>query len=218
MRQVASKWKKYEVLNKHSGVSVHLPATIKFTENGLKEMLSRFSFVVAKPIVGAGGLGVVKIESNGKGKYHLHHHTTYRENLSWRTLIREINRIRRGRAYMIQQGIRLSRVNGRNVDYRVKLVKQGKHWRVTAVVARLSRPKLFVTNLSRGGTMMKGGLALRRTFPRYARAKKATMIGVARTCTHLLEKQFPGLQALGYDFGIDRKGDVWLFEVNTRPQ
>jgi hypothetical protein len=65
--------------------------------------------------------------------------------------------------------------------------------------------------------MMSGRQALISSFPKKARDKRLTMVGVARTCTKLLEQQFPGIAQLGYDFGIDRKGTVWILEVNTRP-
>lgn len=65
---------------------------------------------------------------------------------------------------------------------------------------------------------MRGYSALRKSFPaRAARRKKATMRGVARTSTSILEQQFPGIGSLGYDFGVDRKGRIWMFEVNTKP-
>jgi glutathione synthase/RimK-type ligase-like ATP-grasp enzyme len=181
-------------------------------------MLSRYSFIVAKPIVGAGGHGVVKIEKLASGLYRYHYKEKSKVHKSWDALISDINRIRKGRKYMLQQGIDLATVNGRRVDYRVTIVKRGGAWRITAVVARLARPGLFVTNLCRGGTMMKGTAALKRTFPALVKRKRKTMIGVARTCTYLLESRYPGIGALGFDFGIDKKGTVWIFEVNTRPQ
>jgi D-alanine-D-alanine ligase-like ATP-grasp enzyme len=36
--------------------------------------------------------------------------------------------------------------------------------------------------------------------------------------TQVLESRFPGVNLLGYDYGIDRNGKIWIFEVNTKPQ
>ncbi|MNC64186.1 Endospore coat-associated protein YheD [compost metagenome] len=96
-------------------------------------------------------------------------------------------------------------------------MKENGSWRIRAVVARIARPGLFVTNLCRGGTMVGGNRALRMTFPSLARDKHATMVGVARSGTALLEEKYPGIGALGFDFGIDKGGTVWILEVNTRP-
>ncbi|WP_233530904.1 YheC/YheD family protein [Paenibacillus alkalitolerans] len=218
MRRVASKWAKFQVLRRHSGAAKHVPYMQLFSSSALRGMLSRFSFVVAKPVVGSGGYGVIKIERVGESGYRYHYKSRTKVHQSWNGLISDINRIRGSRKYMLQQGIDLATIHGRRVDYRVKLVKRGSGWKITAVVGRLARPGLFVTNLSRGGTLMKGREALRRTFPRLVKSKKDTMTGVARTCTFLLESRYPGIGELGYDFGIDKRGTVWIFEVNTRPQ
>lgn len=218
MRQIADKWNKFRVLSRHDGVAKHIPAMQKYSVEHLREMLNQYGYVVAKPIVGTGGHGVVKIERSGASGYSLHHGARRRGPLSWDAMTAEVERIRHGRPYMIQQGIRLATIGGRPVDYRVKMVKQGSGWHVTAVVARVARPGLFVTNMCRGGQVLHGTVALRRTFPaKVVRPKRATMVGVARTCTYLLEREYPGLGALGYDFGVDRRGRVWILEANTRP-
>lgn len=217
MRHVANKWTKFAVLLEHDGVAKHIPSMRRFTPQNLQEMLQQHSFVVAKPLVGTGGNRVVKIQKINGG-YLYHYYGDKRKVRSWAALLSGINRIRRGRPYMLQQGIHLTTIKGRPLDYRVKMVKAKRSWVIRAVVGRLARPGLFVTNLCRGGTLLKGVNALRRTFPAsLVRSKKDTMCGVARTCTFLLESRYPGLGALGYDFGIDRSGRVWILEVNTRP-
>ncbi|WP_438448408.1 YheC/YheD family protein [Gorillibacterium sp. sgz5001074] len=217
MRQVASKWQKFIILQKHPGLARHIPRMDRFTMPKLLAMLRQYPFVVAKPVVGTGGKGVVRISRTGAG-FEIRHGTSIRTASSPVQLEGILNEIRRGRAYMLQQGIPLTRVDGRPLDYRVKLVKENGQWHIRAVVARLAHPSLFVTNLCRGGSLIGGRRALHMTFPqRLARDKHATMVGVARTGTALLEQQLPGIGALGFDFGIDRSGTVWILEVNTRP-
>jgi len=41
---------------------------------------------------------------------------------------------------------------------------------------------------------------------------------LTKRCTALLERRYPGIGALGYDYGIDGNGQIWILEVNTRPQ
>jgi len=218
MRRIANKWTKFEVLLKHSGVAKHIPAMRRFSEANLQAMLNQFSFVVAKPLVGTGGHRVVKIQKQNSG-YLLHESGSKRLLGSWSELLGHMKRIRRGHPFMLQQGINLTTISGRPVDYRVKLERVRKSWVIRAVVGRLARPGLFVTNLHQGGTQLMGRQALRRTFPAsLVKSKIATMVGVARTSTMLLENRYPGIGLLGYDFGIDRQGNVWIFEVNTNPQ
>jgi len=217
MRQIANKWSKFAILLRHRGVARHIPAMKQFSAANLRNMVRRYSFIVAKPFVGTGGNRVVKIQRNQKG-YLYHYYGNRTQVRSFNELVRAINRIRNGRKFMLQQGIQLTTIGGRPLDYRVKLVKAGRSWHLRAVVGRLARPGLFVTNLCRGGTLLKGNHALRRTFPaRLVKSKRDTMCGVARTCTSLLESHYRGIGALGYDFGIDKSGRVWILEVNTRP-
>jgi glutathione synthase/RimK-type ligase-like ATP-grasp enzyme len=218
MRQVANKWEKFNVLKRHKGVSVHLPPMLTYQADHLKTMLVQHGFVVAKPLVGAGGHGVVKIVKTGESTYGYHYQRKFSQGLSWNKLITQLDRIRHGRKYMLQKGIRLITINGNPVDYRVKMVKGHSNWKITAVVARVARSGQFVTNLCRGGSMLNGYVALRNKYPsKTAKLKKQTMVGVARTSTHLLEKEYPGIGSLGFDFGVDQQGRIWMFEVNTRP-
>ncbi|MDF2923432.1 MAG: hypothetical protein K0R57_2346 [Paenibacillaceae bacterium] len=217
MRQVADKWAKFKILQQHEGVTKHIPEMRLYSSEQLQHMLGRYSFVVAKPIVGTGGNGVVKI-SKTKGGYIIRHGGSVSRAQTSQGVAAAVDRIRKGRRFMLQQGIMLTTIQGRPLDYRVKMVKVNNQWQIRAVVARLAHPGLFVTNLCRGGTMLGGTRALRMTFPKsIVKDKHATLIGVARTCTALLEKSYPGIGALGFDFGIDRKGTVWILEVNTRP-
>ncbi|TDG00215.1 YheC/YheD family protein [Paenibacillus piri] len=217
MRQVANKWSKFTILLKHSGVAKHIPAMRRYSDSGLRDMLHRYPFVVAKPFVGTGGSRVVKIQKT-PGGYLYHYYGKKCHVHSWNELAAALRRIRGRHKFMLQQGIQLTTINGRPIDYRVKMVKSRKSWKITAIVGRLARPGLFVTNLCRGGSLLKGTYALRRTFPsKRVKGKRDTMRGVARTCTFLLEKHYPGIGALGFDFGIDIRGRVWIFEVNTNP-
>jgi D-alanine-D-alanine ligase-like ATP-grasp enzyme len=54
--------------------------------------------------------------------------------------------------------------------------------------------------------------------PSLVASKKQEMRTLTVTATNVLETKFPGIGQLGFDYGIDRNGKIWIFEVNTRPQ
>ncbi|MBP2002081.1 glutathione synthase/RimK-type ligase-like ATP-grasp enzyme [Paenibacillus shirakamiensis] len=217
-RQLANKWLKTEVLLQDSRIAAHIPQTKMYTAANLEKMLQRFGMVVIKPIRGGGGYGVIRVKLSA-GIYtftNLQKNHIYR---SYNLMIKALNKVKVNRPYIIQQGIHLSTIGGRPLDYRVKVVKENGVWETRAVVGRLARPGLFVTNLCKGGTMLQGRTALQQSLPKHMVQKKRTeMRNLTRICTGLLENKFPGLGQLGFDYGIDRKGRVWIFEVNTRPQ
>ncbi|CAI6040239.1 YheC/YheD family protein [Cohnella sp. JJ-181] len=217
-RMLASKWLKTKALLANGYVARHIPPTRIYSAGNLKSMLERYGMVVLKPVRGAGGHGVLKATRIGRG-YQLHAKSRIRTFGTFAGLCGYIRRLKGRRAYLIQQGIRLATIGGRPVDYRVKHVKTAAGWQIRAMVGRVARPGLFVTNLCRGGTRITAGQGIARSLsPRMVAAKKSHMRHLTRTSTALLESRFPGIGQLGYDYAIDRGGRIWMLEVNTRPQ
>ncbi|MNI57061.1 Endospore coat-associated protein YheD [compost metagenome] len=139
---------------------------------------------------------------------------------SYEAMFKSLNRAKVGRKYMIQQGIRLAKIAGRPIDYRVKVVKDNGTWVYRTMVGRLARPGLFVTNLCKGGTQLTAREGLGRSLHHKGAAKKKRqeMRNLTNKCIGIMESSFPGIEQLGFDYGIDRYGKIWIFEVNTRPQ
>lgn len=217
-RELASKWLKTEALLSDSRVAGYIPRTKEYSAAGLSAMLGRYGNVVIKPIVGGGGYGVIKVfrDSRGYGFTYMHRTRVYHD---FRSMKHALDRVKVKRRYLIQQGISLARIAGRPIDYRVKVVKNGDHWEFRSMVGRLARPGLFVTNLCKGGTMMSCRHGLRRSLPQIrTSAKKAEMRRLTRVCIELLERHFPGIGELGFDYAVDYRGKIWILEVNTRPK
>lgn len=216
-RQIASKWVKNSVLQQDSRVSQHIPETRFFSPANMSAMLSRYGKVVLKPVVGTGGVGVIMVIRTGAG-YTIRHKRKVTRCRNFRSMMAAVGAIRRRRSYLVQRGIALASIRGRPIDYRVKVVKQNQSWVTRAMVGRLANPGFFVTNLCRGGTLLSSSEGIRRSLPGAAvRRKKQEMRNVTRISTQLLERHFPGVGQLGFDYGFDRSGKLWIFEVNTRP-
>ncbi|WP_123039436.1 YheC/YheD family protein [Cohnella candidum] len=216
-RELASKWLKTNDLLKNPAIAKHIPSTRLYSPSRLRQMVDQYGTVFIKPVRGTGGVGVAKIGKSGKG-YSYAYRSGKRSSLPFGDLLRAVERIRGRKAYLIQQGIDLAEIEGRPVDYRVKYVKTENGWVFRAVVGRIARRGLFVTNICRGGKLVSGAEAIKRSLsPELAETKKKEMRELTKTATALLEQRFPGIRQLGYDYGIDRKGQIWLLEVNTRP-
>lgn len=217
-RQLANKWLKTEALLSNADVAPHIPLTRLYSADSLKQMLHQFGMVVIKPIRGGGGYGVIKVTYAG-GIYAFTYMSKRRAFFSFEAMFRALNRAKVGRKYIIQQGIHLATISGRPIDYRVKVVKSNGTWVYRAMVGRLARPGLFVTNLCKGGTMLSAREGLGRSLGRKASVRKRReMRSLTNTCVRILENAFPGIGSLGFDYGLDHSGKIWIFEVNTRPQ
>lgn len=217
-RQLASKWLKTAALLKYPVAAVHIPQTMAFNSRNLLHMLSRYGMVYIKPVVGGGGYGVIRVSTSG-GNYRYTHMKVTRTFTNYGQMYHSLVRIKVRRRYLIQQGIHLATIQGRPVDYRVKVVKTERGWVFRSMVGRLARPGLCVTNLSKGGTMLQGKRALGLSLPHIStRHKRREMRSLTLTCTQIMERQFPGVGQLGFDYGLDHSGKIWILEVNTRPQ
>ncbi|WP_409345070.1 YheC/YheD family protein [Paenibacillus sp. MBLB4367] len=217
-RAIASKWVKQSVLQKNEAVAKHIPETCFYRHDQLQLMLDKHGMVVLKPVIGTGGGGLLRVEKNENG-YLCSQGSRNVTLKSFGAVVGFVNRRRRRRRYLIQQGIHLASINGRPIDYRVKLVKlpSGK-WQIRAIVGRLARRGLFVTNLCKGGELLKFAKALSGSLPEQPVAdKKRELKTLSYTCVKLMEHAFPGVGELGFDFALDQSGQPWLLEVNTRP-
>lgn len=217
-RRIASKWAKTAALLSHHSIAPHIPPTSRFTANHLRSMLDIHQMVVVKPVVGTGGHGVIKVSRDNKGYAYMYYSKTKRF-ASFAALLASLNKQRKGRAYLIQKGIYLAKVNGKPIDYRVKYVKTKSGWVYRSMVGRIARPGLFVTNLCRGGTMVTAAQGISRSLSAsHVSAMKNKMRELTVLSTGVLESRFPGIGQLGFDYGIDKQGKIWIFEVNTKPQ
>jgi len=217
-RQLASKWLKTEALLSNAYLASHIPPTRKYSASNLREMLNEHDMVVIKPICGGGGYGVIKVQREGSG-YSYTYFSKRSHVSSFDGLYAALGKVKKKRSYLIQKGIRLATIGGRPIDYRVKYVKSATGWGYRAMVGRLAKPGLFVTNLCKGGTMLTAAQGIRRSLSASQVApKKQEMRNLTVTATQVLESKFPGIGKLGFDYGIDTSGKIWIFEVNTRPQ
>ncbi|GGA35351.1 YheC/YheD family protein [Paenibacillus physcomitrellae] len=217
-RQLADKWLKTEALLAEPSIAGHIPQTRLYDASNLKNMLHHFGMVVIKPVRGGGGFGVIKVEWNGR-TYSFTKGTMKKVYRSFNALFAALAKAKVKRKYLIQQGIRLARISGRPIDYRVKVVKVGDSWQYRSMVGRLARPGLFVTNLCKGGRQLTARQGLSRCFSgKKAAFKRKEMRELTNTSIGVLENAFPGIGELGFDYGVDVSGKIWIFEVNTRPQ
>ncbi|MFD3260342.1 YheC/YheD family protein [Paenibacillus lentus] len=217
-RQLANKWLKTEALLGNAEVAVHVPQTRKYNAEALKGVLHQFGMAVIKPVCGGGGYGVIKVTYAG-GNYGFTYMSRSRSFGSFDAMFQALNRTKVGRKYIIQQGIHLASIGGRPIDYRVKVAKHNGKWVYRSMLGRLARPGLFVTNLCRGGSQLSAGEGLRRSLSKVSiRKKRGEMRTLTNKCIAIMESAFPGVGELGFDYGIDTSGKIWIFEVNTRPQ
>lgn len=218
-----SKWETHESLLKEDHLHPFIPETHLYSESLLESMLEKHDELYIKPVHGSQGRNIIQITKND-GMINASLSSMSAKDLPAYKNVSELGRafapIVGKRLCIIQQGIQLSELNGRKLDFRVLCHKNAQQfWKVTSIVARVSAEQFFVSNIARGGEVMKPGHTLVLIFGKeQARHQLALMKELALETAEVISKYAEGLTAeLGIDIGIDIKGNLWLIEANSKP-
>ncbi|NRD78343.1 YheC/YheD family protein [Bacillus sp. BRMEA1] len=213
----------YERLQQEPTVEEYLPETQAFTSFSMIEtMLSNYGHVFIKPKNGSLGLGVHQIIYD---KYDDDYFCRFQDKneinrlRKFSTLEQLVNNIFANQSLermIVQQGIHLLRIDHRPVDFRVHTNKDDfGNWHVSALAAKIAGPGSVTTHKRSGGEIRTIHEIFQKTEGDQYIEK---LSNAALLLSKALDKQIEGIIGeIGFDLGIDKNGDVWLFEANSKP-
>src|SRR5690606_12267083 len=122
-------------------------------------------------------------------------------------------------SYVAQQGIRLIELDRCPIDFRFHMHKHGSnHWIAAGIGAKKAGRGSVTTHVKNGGSLLTPDQALGRTFGNNASFVLEKAKQVAVKLAEAIERNYPHrLGELGLDIGIDKSGEVWMFEANAKP-
>ncbi len=194
------------------------PDTVLYSRAALLRFLRSYRTVFLKPDRGYGGSGVISIQKRDK-RYEVIEQSRYRSFTDDRKLFKWIDSYRRGRPFIIQQGINLQPLSGSPVDIRTIIQKDRQgDWEVTAMFAKAAKKGKVVTNVKAGGRVLSVprylGCIAKRGDRRLAKIRQLKTF--TQRIAHVFQRHYTNrLYAL--DIGMDRNQKLWLIEVNTHP-
>lgn len=215
------RWDKYRIdrmLRRDPELRRYLPDAASLSSNGYAWFRSRLlegTEVFVKPRKGSLGLGIARVVPAGKGRFRVETAAGSRTT----SLAGAWKRVRKGRRnHYLQAGIRLLEEDGRRIDLRVPVQRDGSGaWRVPGMAAKRAERHAFLTNVARGGSVHVPRELLERLLGRGAAAAVTAEIErMAVRVAEAIAARFPGMADLGLDVGIDRRGRPFLIEVNRR--
>ncbi|MED0672355.1 YheC/YheD family endospore coat-associated protein [Aneurinibacillus aneurinilyticus] len=210
-----------------------LPETASFSPytelymgaTSLSSMLQRYPYLYLKPSSGSLGRGIIRLVRSKQGylcQYSSLTGTVTRRYPSFNMLHQMLRSRMKNQPYLMQQGLHLIKARGGIVDFRA-LVQKNKRgtWSITSIVGR-SAPtsSSIVSNVAHGGTILSLGSALAAAgFPPITcKSIGASVRQHALLIAQLFEQCTEGHYAeLGIDLGVDKKGKVWMLEINSKP-
>jgi len=222
---IGSKLHVHHALAQVEKMNAWLPHTVAYSEEALREMLSRYPVLYIKPSGGTGGRGVLRIISRDDGSYSLLGRNQRREKMSLQLhsldeLLSWMNPWVRRTHFIIQQGLQLDLIPNRSADLRLLIQKNEEgRWAITGFGMRIGEESSPTSNLHGGGKGVLAGDVLEPIFgPEKTRDIIEECLQLGYETAHAIGNSYPALIELGIDIGIDVKGDIWLIELNSMPQ
>ena len=219
-----NKWEVHQLLHKDTNISRYFPETHKHpTFSLLERMLSSYGHVFLKPENGSLGLGVYQfIYSRAEEAYYCRYRDEKNNNRlrkfsSLEKMVNFLFKNKQLKHYIVQQGISLVRIDEKKVDFRVHTNKNedGK-WQVSAVAAKIAGKGSVTTHLNNGGVVK----TVDEIFPNKAEYQKIMnqLENVALTLSESIDEKVEGtIGEIGFDLGIDKNNEIWVFEANSKP-
>ncbi|MFC4322132.1 YheC/YheD family endospore coat-associated protein [Litchfieldia salsa] len=219
------KWEIHQLLMNVDNVSSFLPETHKNPNFALIEtMLSKYQHVYLKPANGSLGLGVFQIiYSREEEAYYCRFKDveTQKNRLqkysSLEALINFLFRKKQLKHYIVQQGITLLRTDHKTIDFRVHTNKnkEGK-WQLSVIAGKIAGRGSVTTHINSGGVVK----TLDEIFTDTKECQEITqkLAHTALALSKAIDSKIVGtIGEIGFDLGIDKQGNIWVFEANSKP-
>lgn len=221
-----NKWNVHQLLSKNPDLGDYLPETQALSLNNLQSMLSRYNSLYLKPANGSLGRGIIRVNKNHSGKLI---YTIYQQGRSKGKadnageLLKKTRQTRRGKAYIVQQGLELAQDKGVPFDVRIIYQKNDSgQWQVSKKFVRVAARGSMIANLSHGGkaeTTRDIFTKVLKWGEQESQLRNQEINNLCLLTAETLERESSALYGeLGLDIGIDREGKLWLIEVNSKPR
>lgn len=217
------KWTIHELLLPHAEAAVYLPeTTLDPSYEQIEKMLRRHKSVYLKPRNGSLGLGVFQLiyepdEHIYYCRYRSQEDNILRKYKSLDQFFKFSFGSRKMEDYLLQERIKLIRIEQQQVDFRVHTNKDlmGR-FHVTALAAKIAGKGSVTTHVDNGGIVK----TLEELFDQKDERNQAfrSLTSAALVLSEKIDQCIEGfIGEIGFDFGIDDCGNVWLFEANSKP-
>ncbi len=222
-RSFFDKWDVYELLGPGDLNGV-IPETRGLSgPDDLREMISRHQMVYLKPQGGSLGKGVIRIIRLKNGgysvRYRMGDRNGFRRARTTQGMVELVFSLTGRRRYIVQQGIWLARFRGRPFDFRVHLTRgPDGHWGLAGIGGKVAGNGSVTTHVHSGGYTAEAEEVASEVFGDEAAVQLNRIADWSIRLTKDLEaRSKQSFGEVGLDVGVDHRGRIWLFEINSKP-
>ncbi|WP_164984963.1 YheC/YheD family protein [Ammoniphilus sp. CFH 90114] len=215
------KWDVYDKLQQIPAARKYLPPTRFYKDpQDLLNFLNDFDTVYLKGIRGGRGRWIFRVRKLAQGGYEYSYfvnEVTVGRVQHFRDLVRVVRRFFKKRKFVIQAGIDLIKLEDSNIDFRAELQRDGEgKLTILGVSARIAHKGAPITIHSDAYPIEQ----FLREFLHYSdqqileyKEKITRFLGIMYIA---LERVYGTFGEIGIDFGIDKSGEIWFIEPNSR--
>ncbi|WP_164984962.1 YheC/YheD family protein [Ammoniphilus sp. CFH 90114] len=213
-----SKWIKWKLINQHEDLRSLQPQTELYSPEAVEKFLEQYAKVFIKPDKSYGGRQVIRLQREigqiaallGRKKRLFKHLYDFDQ---W------LEPIRKGRLFIVQEGVDLVTLKDHPVDLRtILLPNENNGWEVTGMFAKVAKKGKIVTNVKAGGKVISVldylGQAGYTTEDQKVMMEQIENLSLKITC---IFSNIYRNKKYGLDLGIDKNRNVKLIEVNSKP-
>lgn len=216
-----NKWRVYTALKKHKLLATYLPETKRLTTSvvAIHLLLTKKSLVL-KPEHGSQGKGILFISyKEDIISMQTHRHgKIYIAKLSLSELITLLNHFLAHKNYIVQPLLSLTNERNEPFDVRILMQKDANGvWQEISRGLKVGLQGSLVSNLHNGGTVKAFDTWMKQQSVQRQMKIDKQLNDFVYFLPPILEAKFGRLFELGIDIGIDKNGQCWLLEVNSKP-
>ncbi|WP_245975357.1 putative amidoligase domain-containing protein [Oceanobacillus chungangensis] len=212
-----NKWSTFQLLSKEH--EAYLPETRLLTgANNLIEMLNLYGEVYLKPLDGSLSKGLIRVirKPSGISLYEFNS-STVQEFKQMDDLILFTSSLIQKTPYLVQEGIRRKRIDGKNIEIRVYMQKsQKKNWLRTGMVTRLTKEEVMNEEFEENVRLSK---VMEVLYPNANKRRYRTneLAKAAKAIVLTVEQEIGEFGEIAVDLCIDQYESIKLLEVNAKP-
>ncbi|KRF55262.1 hypothetical protein ASG99_11105 [Bacillus sp. Soil768D1] len=216
------KWEVYQILKKHPLLEAFFPETVQVTTpEEISGHLERLDKIIIKPEFGAGGTGIYLLTKTEGGTLvsMTKKGTKYDRQFDSKSQLNKwLQHLLNRYSYLCQPYLELCNQKKEPFDLRILLQKNEKNqWMERGRGIRLGQQDGITSNLATGGEAISLEAFIKKNPESIPIAAEQKIQHILRTLPAETEAVFERLFELGIDLGIDKKGKIWIMDINSKP-
>ncbi|MFT8320739.1 MAG: YheC/YheD family protein [Bacillus sp. (in: firmicutes)] len=206
-----NKFDLYEGLKQHPVLKKYLPETILITTaTDLIQFLQLHKDIYIKPVQGYKGKNIVNLIGHQDSSITCISPTSTTSFPSFSSFWHSFQQIQKNTLFIAQKTINAATFNHHRFDFRILVTFDHDGYALTGVGIRQSGSQEVTTHIPKGGQLLSYDLVQTKEHDEFIKI-------LVENCGPALSEHFGFFGEFSIDACVDKEGNYYLFEVNSKP-